>query len=143
MNPEARAARLVRRGGLFTRERLFLFGDHRALGRHFGVELDEGLLIFGHVVLMEDGLDGAFGHASFAVDALVGVNVEDLFAFVKALDGADDNAIGVLAAEARLANNVGHVEITPRAEQKVCDLAKVSEFVRRAILRIVWIGWIF
>lgn len=85
-----------------------LFGDNRALRGHFGVELDKCLLVFGHVVLMEDGFDGAFGHAGFAIDAFVRMDIEDLLAFVEALDRANDDAVGVLAAEAGLANNVGH-----------------------------------
>jgi hypothetical protein len=36
------------------------------------------------------------------------MDIENLFPFVEALDGAHDHAIGVLAAKARLANDVGH-----------------------------------
>ena len=86
----------------------FLFGDDGTLGGHFGVELDEGLLVFGHVVLVKDGFDGTFGDAGFAVDALIRMDVENLLAFIEALDRANNYAVGVLAAEAGLANNVGH-----------------------------------
>jgi hypothetical protein len=37
------------------------------------------------------------------------VDVEHLFAFVEAFHRANDNAIGVLTAEARLNNNVSHL----------------------------------
>jgi hypothetical protein len=36
------------------------------------------------------------------------MDVENLLAFVKTLDGAYDDAVGVLASEARLADDVGH-----------------------------------
>jgi hypothetical protein len=67
---------------------------------------------------MKDRLDRAFGNASFAVDALIGMDVEDLLPFVEALDRANDHAVGVLAAEAGLANNVSHD--SPRATKKKC-----------------------
>jgi hypothetical protein len=94
--------------GLLFRQRRFLFGDDRALGCHFGVELGEGLLVLGHIVLMENGLDGAFGNASFAIDAFIRVDVKHLLTFIKAFDGAYDDAVGVFAAEAGLSNNVSH-----------------------------------
>lgn len=47
---------------------------------------------------MEDRFDGAFGDARFAVDAVFWINVKHVRAFVKAVAGADHNAIGVLAA---------------------------------------------
>src|SRR5205814_9070088 len=58
----------------------------------------------------------AFGDASFAVNALIRMDVEHLLPFIKALNRADDDAVGVLAAEAGLANDVSHD--SPRAIQK-------------------------
>src|SRR5688572_12986317 len=98
---------------LLLGKRRFLFGYHRALRRHLGVELDEGFLVFGHIVLMKDSLHGTLGHAGFAVDALIRMDVEHLIAFVKAFHWAYNDAIGVLAAKAGLSNDVGHVEIAP------------------------------
>jgi hypothetical protein len=57
---------------------------------------------------VEYRFDWAFGDASFAVDALIRVDVEHVCAFVKAFDGADHYAIGVSAAYARLSHNVSH-----------------------------------
>ena len=57
---------------------------------------------------MEDGFDGAFWNAGFAVNALFRMDVEHRLAFVEALDGADDNAVGVLAVEAGFGNDVSH-----------------------------------
>jgi hypothetical protein len=36
------------------------------------------------------------------------MDIKDFIALVEALDGANDHAIRVLAAETRFANNVGH-----------------------------------
>jgi hypothetical protein len=57
---------------------------------------------------MENRLHGTFRDACFTVDALLGVDVQHLFTFVKALDWANDNAICISAADAGLSNNVGH-----------------------------------
>jgi hypothetical protein len=59
---------------------------------------------------VEDGFHGALGNASFAVDAFVGVNVENLFTFVEAFDRAHDDTVGVFAGKARLTNNVSHIQ---------------------------------
>jgi hypothetical protein len=57
---------------------------------------------------VKDGLDGALGNAGFAIDALIGMDVEHLLAFVEAFDRANHHAICVFAAEARLNDNVSH-----------------------------------
>ena len=60
------------------------------------------LPFFGDVVFVEDRFDRAFRHARFAVDAFVRMDVQNLLPFVEAFDRANHDAIGVLAAEARL-----------------------------------------
>ena len=89
-------------------ERLFLFRDDGALRRHLGIELREGLPLFGHVVFVENGFNGTLGHARFAIDAFIRVDVENLLAFVEAFHRAHHHAIGVFAAKARFANDVRH-----------------------------------
>ena len=89
---------------------VFLFGDAGGLGGEFGVELGEGLPLFGEIVFVEDGFDGALRNAGFAVDAFFGVDVEHLLPFVEALNRANGDAIGVLATKAGLGNDVGHWE---------------------------------
>ncbi len=59
---------------------------------------------------MENGFYGTFRNTSLTVDAFVGVDVENQFALVETFDGADDDAIGVLAIEARFANDVSPSE---------------------------------
>jgi len=97
--------------GLLVRQRFLLFGDHFAIARFRfgGVELDIALPLVRDVVLVEDGFNGAFGNACFAINTLFGVDVEHLIAFVEALYWANDDAIGVFASRARLGNNVSHV----------------------------------
>ncbi len=68
----------------------------------------EWLPLFRHVVFVEDRFDRALGHAGFAVDAFVRMDVENLLAFVEALHRANHHTIGVLAAKARFANDVRH-----------------------------------
>jgi hypothetical protein len=55
-----------------------------------------------------DGIDGAFGNAHSAVDALIGVNGQKVGAFAEAVHGADVHAVGVFAADTGFRNNVGH-----------------------------------
>jgi hypothetical protein len=62
---------------------------------------------------MEDCLHRAFGNTCFAIDALIRVDVEHLFALIKALDRTDDDAVGILAGKARLRNHVSHDASTP------------------------------
>jgi hypothetical protein len=89
-------------------ERFFLFRDHRKLRCHFRVQRDKVFPFFRDVVFVEDGFDRTFRNASFAVDAFVRVNVENLIAFVEAFDRAHDHAVSVLASKAGFANNVCH-----------------------------------
>jgi hypothetical protein len=41
------------------------------------------------------------------------MDIEHLFAFIEALDGADDDTVGVLAAKAGLSNDVSHGQVSP------------------------------
>src|SRR5687767_7571437 len=91
----------VRRRGLALDDRLPQLGE-------LGVERRERLLIRRHVVLGEDRLDRAFRDAQRAVDALVGVDDQEVRTLAKAVDRADVDAIGVLASDAGLGDDVGH-----------------------------------
>jgi hypothetical protein len=66
------------------------------------------LLVGRHVFLGENGVDRAFGHANGAIDALVGVNGQEVRAFAEAIYRANIDAVGVTAADARFGNYVGH-----------------------------------
>jgi len=127
-----RLLRSVRARAVRVGHRFLLLRDHRALGRQLGVER----LVVGpfarEVVFVEDGLDGAFRDAGFAVNALVGMNVQHRLPLVETFYGAHHNAVGVFAIEARLSNDVGHSGPFPRngrlrytgsAPQKMRDLS--------------------
>ena len=70
---------------------------------------------------MENGFYGAFCDAGFAVNALIGVNVEHFVPFVETLNGANDDAIGISASYARLGNDVGHGCENLSSEQKTVN----------------------
>ena len=66
------------------------------------------LLVARDVFLGNDRVDRALGDADGAVDALVGVDRQEVRAFTEAIDRADVDAVGVLAADARFEDDVGH-----------------------------------
>ncbi|SPJ16717.1 hypothetical protein SBBP2_200002 [Burkholderiales bacterium] len=72
------------------------------------IQGDKFLLICRNILLGVDRVDGAFGYANRAIDALIWVDNEEIRPLAKAIDGADIDAIGVLAANARFRNDVGH-----------------------------------
>ena len=93
---------------LGVRRRVFLFGD---VGPHlgeFGVEFDELLLAFGQLVFREDRLRRAFRLAERTVDALIGMNDEEVGALVESIHRADFDAVGVFALDAVLGDDERH-----------------------------------
>ena len=75
-------------------------GDDRpALGK-FLVNLEVDLLILRHLVARVDGVDRALGDAQPTVDAFFGINDQHVFAVAKGIDGADFDAVRVLAQDA-------------------------------------------
>ena len=83
-------------------------GDERPDFRQFGVERGETFLARGDVFFGLYGVDRALGYAHRAVNALVRINDEEIRAFLEAVDGADVDAVGVLALDAAFGNNVSH-----------------------------------
>src|SRR5690606_40189738 len=83
-------------------------GDARPDGGELRVERDIGLLSGRDVLFGEYGLDRAFRNADGAVDALVGIDDEHVRPLAEAVDGADIDAVGVLAATARIDDDGGH-----------------------------------
>jgi hypothetical protein len=82
--------------------------------RHLGVDLNVILHVVWHVIFMKNGFHGAFGDTSLAIDALVGVDVQHRFPFVKALDWAHDDAVRVSAPIAGLGNDMSHITRSPK-----------------------------
>src|SRR5690606_4135627 len=69
---------------------------------------DEVLPLLRHVVLGEDGFDGALRLAGTAVDALIGVDVVLIFTFVNAVHGAHFDTGCIFGADAGFGDNEGH-----------------------------------
>src|SRR5215203_2607976 len=80
------------------------------------VDLHERLPLLGERVLGKDRLDGTFGLAGAAVDALLRVDHEDALGLVDAVDGADVDARFVLDVDAGLADDVRHCGLLYRGE---------------------------
>ena len=95
-------------GATLTSERILAVDDARALGGHFRVERDVVFPLLGDRVIRVDGFDRTFAAAGVAMDAGVRIDEQHTLAFVKAVAGADDDAVGVLAAETRFRHDVGH-----------------------------------
>src|SRR3990170_1778753 len=109
-----RCARLLPgSGGL---EGLHLGPGSRLVLEPEGVDLGVLLLALGHVVLGEDGGDGAGRLAGTAVDALVGVDIElAVYAFlvVDAVHWTDVDAGLVENVDARVDDDVRHGRVLP------------------------------
>ena len=84
------------------------FDDGLPQLRQLGVERLERLLVLRNVVLGEYRLDRTFGNAQRAIDALVRIDHKEVGALAKAVDRADVDAVGVLAADAGFGDDVGH-----------------------------------
>jgi hypothetical protein len=85
-----------------------LLSNNRAARRHFGVQSGVVGPLFWQVVFVEDGLYRTLRNACFTIDAFFRVDVKDRWAFVKALDRANDDTICVFAVEARFSDDVCH-----------------------------------
>jgi hypothetical protein len=58
---------------------------------------------------MENGLNGTLWNASFAINAFVRMDVQHPFTFVEALNGTNNDAIGIPTAIAGFCYNVSHL----------------------------------
>lgn len=100
--------RLKTESRLAVGQRSLLFGDDFALSRHLSVQLDVLLLIVRHVVFVVDRFDRALGYTGFAIDAFIRVDVKHALALVEALNGANDDAIGIPATITGFCYYVSH-----------------------------------
>src|SRR5262249_60222656 len=86
------------------------FALHRDVGPGLGVfSVERQPLFQAGLGIGLDGVDRAFRLAHAAIDALVRMNDEHVLALVEAVDRTDFHAIHVLAANATLVDDVGHV----------------------------------
>src|SRR5882762_9389010 len=88
--------------------RFFLLRNHRPLLGELGIQLLEMLLTRGQLLLGEDRLDRAFRLAQGAVDALLGIDGEEVRPLVEAVDRANLDAIHVLALDAAFGDDKSH-----------------------------------
>ena len=72
-----------------------------------------------------DCIDRAFRFANSAIDALVGMNDEHVFAFVEAVYRADFHTIGEFAFDAGIHHDIGHGLL--RTEARVLQLVSVTQ----------------
>jgi len=72
------------------------------------IQGDKVPLIVWNILLRVDGIHGALGNTNRAVDALIGVDDEKIWALSEAVNRAHIDAVGVAALDARFCNNVGH-----------------------------------
>lgn len=96
--------------GLMFRQRLARRHDAlpaRVAGQ-LAIDLHEVRLFGLDFTGFDDGVDGAFADANGAVYALVGIDDEKVGAFVKAIHGADTDAIRVFAGDAAFGDNKWH-----------------------------------
>lgn len=100
-------------GGSFWTPRCFLFHDLWRLGALFSVELNKFVPLLWDVCFVENCFDWTLDSACVAVDALVWVDVKHLFVLVEAVTRADNDTVGIFAAEAGSGNDVGHDRETP------------------------------
>ena len=76
--------------------------------RQFGVDGDEFELLGRQVLFGINGVGRTFGDANRAIYAFLGIDHQKVRAFSEAVYGADINAVGVLALDAVLGNDMGH-----------------------------------
>ena len=91
-----------------VRKRLFPLENRRTDRGHLSIQGHEIAPHVWYVVFVIDSIDRTLGNTRFAINAVVGINEQHLRALVKAVAGADDDAIGILAPDARLRHDIGH-----------------------------------
>jgi hypothetical protein len=93
--------------GLSLGQRVFLFNDHWPKLRILPVELDPFLGV--RLGIGSNGIGRAFWLTNAAINALVRVNHQHVFAFIKAIHRADLYAVGIFTCDTRIVDDIGHV----------------------------------
>lgn len=70
------------------------------------------LLVLGEIVLGQDGLDGTLWLAEGAIDAFFRIDDQEVWPFMKAIDGANLDAIRIFTFDTALSYNKGHTSGT-------------------------------
>ena len=82
--------------------------DDRPTWSQFGIDSEKLFLASGYIGFRKNRVRRALCHAESAVDAFLRVDYEEVGALVKAVHGANLHAVGVLALDAVLGDDVGH-----------------------------------
>src|SRR3977135_1181921 len=118
--------------------------------RRRGLALDDGLPGFGElggdgdpvalrgrdVILGKDRFDGALRDAQGAVDALLRVDHQHVGALAKAVDRAHVDAVGVLALDAALSDDVCHGEDEPARPERFPRISRRQRVCYHARSRV-------
>ena len=83
---------------------------------HLRVQLNKRSPLIGHIFFGKNGPNRTSVGAGFAVDTLIGVNVEHLLSLMKTVTGTNLDAFAMLATEAWLGNHMSHGELLRRHE---------------------------
>jgi hypothetical protein len=116
-SPWRSAAQLGQLAGLVfpiicVRQRGFALGDARpADAGEFYIQSHHVLLVGRYVFFGVNGVDRALWDAHSAINALIGVDGEEIRAFAETVYRANIHAVGVFATDTGFGNNVGHGEI--------------------------------
>ena len=112
----------------------FGFGNRGPIARQVGIDLDKLLLVAWNIVLGINGIDGALWNANRAIDALIGIDYQEIGAFAKAVYWANIHAVSVFAAYAGFGNDVSHGDFKVKAVQppgcKTSILAEIPCFLK-------------
>src|SRR5450830_2122634 len=82
--------------------------DGFPLWREFCIQCDEVLLVGGYIFFGKDCVDRALWHTDRAVNALVRINCQEVWALTKGIHRADIDTVGIFAADAGLGDNERH-----------------------------------
>jgi hypothetical protein len=113
-----------------------LFDDRRPLLREIGIDLDEGALVLGDVVLGVDRLHRTFCDAQCAIDTLVGIDGEEVRSLAEAINRAYVDAIGVLALDAGFGHYIGHGNARTDLRKRYFILAEGRQLPRLGVMPV-------
>jgi hypothetical protein len=78
----------------------YFLADDRILRSFVDIYLGPVSVVFRNISVCEDCFDRTLRHASIAIDASVGIDVEAIGKFVKSFDRANGRAVGIFAINA-------------------------------------------
>lgn len=92
-------------------KRCFGLNDRFPASSEFEIERNEKSLVLHNVTVRVNRFDRAFDNTQGAVDAIIGINREEVWPFTKRIGRAYANALRVFALNAALRYDVGHATL--------------------------------